>query len=400
MKIQNQILLAVVLGLVVGLLLNLFQAPAEIHGVLGWIGKLFIRMLKMVTVPLIVASLIVGVISLKTTDKLKAIGLKTLCYYLATTAIAVVIGLAVVNLIQPGVGVENFAEIEGEMPVFERKPIGDMILEFVPVNIFSALVDMQFIPIILFSLVIGLILTALKTKGKPIADLFVALNAVMLKLVDWIMLLAPIGVFALLSSIVAKLGFSIFVTLGKYVIAVLSGLTLHAVVILPLILFFFAKRSPLAYLKNMFPALSTAFSTASSAATLPVTMECAEKEGKVSKESAGFVLPLGATMNMDGTAMYEAVAAVFIAQVYGIALTFGDQMIIVLTATLSSIGAAAVPSAGLVTMAIVLKAVGLPLEGIALVVGVDRVLDMCRTTINVWGDSIGAAVVDFQMGKK
>lgn len=399
MKIQNQIFLAVVLGLGIGLLLNVFQVPPEFYSFLDWIGKLFIRLLKMITVPLIVASLIVGVTSLKTTEKLREMGLKTLVYYLITTAIAVVIGLVLVNVIQPGVGVENFAAGDEAVPAFEKKSIGEMVLEFVPVNIFSALVDMQFIPIILFSLILGILITALKGKAKPVEDVFVALNHLMLKLVDWIMLLAPIGVFALLSSIVAKLGFSIFVTLGKYVLTVFSGLVVHGMIVLPLLLVFFARKNVFTYFKAMMPALSTAFSTSSSAATLPLTMECAENEGKVSKESAGFVLPLGATMNMDGTAIYEAVAAVFIAQVYGIALTFGDQLIIVLTATLSSIGAAAVPSAGLVTMAIVLKAVGLPLEGIALVVGVDRVLDMCRTTVNVWGDSIGAAIIDKQISK-
>ena len=349
MKIQNQIFLAVLLGLVGGLLLNIYQVP-EITAILDWIGKLFIRLLKMVCIPLIIASLIVGVNHLKTGEKLRAMGFLTFVYYLATTAVAVTTGLILVNLIRPGDGVEAFAKAEEFTPAFDRKPIGEMILEFVPENIFSALANMQFIPIILFSLTLGVILTSLKGKAKPIEDLFEALNKVMLKLVDWIMKLAPIGVFALLSSIVAKLGFSIFVTLGKYVATVFTGLMVHALLTLPFILLFLARRRVFQYFKAMLPALGTAFSTSSSAATLPLTMECAEKEGKISNETAGFVLPLGATMNMDGTAIYEAVAAVFIAQVYGIALTFGDQLVIVLTATLASIGAAAIPSAGLVTM--------------------------------------------------
>lgn len=398
MKIQNQIFLAILAGLIAGLALNLLHVSPESYAILDWIGKLFIRLLKMVTVPLIVASLIVGVNHLKTGEKLREMGLKTLVFYLATTATAVIIGLILVNLIRPGIGLEGFAgEGTGAVPEFDRKPLGDMFLEFVPENIFSALVEMQFIPIILFSLVIGMILTSLKGKAKVVEDFFEAMNLVMLKLVDWIMLLAPVGVFALLASIVAKLGFSVFVSLGKYVATVFAGLLVHGFVVLPFILIFFARRSVFQYFRAMAPALGTAFSTASSAATLPLTMSRAEKEGKISNETAGFVLPLGATMNMDGTALYEAVAAVFISQVFGIALSFGDQLIIVLTATLSSIGAAAIPSAGLVTMAIVLKAVGLPLEGIALVVGVDRVLDMCRTTLNVWGDSVGAAVIDKSM---
>jgi len=400
MKIQNQILLAVGLGLVAGLLMNLFHFPESFIVLLDWIGKIFIRLLKMVTIPLIVASLIVGVNHLKTGEKLRAMGYRTVLYYLATTAIAVIMGLFLVNLIQPGVGVEALASSKEVLPSIDRQPISEMILEFVPENIFYALANMQFIPIILFSLLLGILLTSLEGKAKPIEDLFKALNIVMLKMVDWIMLIAPVGVFALLASIVAQLGFSIFATLGKYVATVFIGLVVHGAVVLPLLLLFFARRSVFQYFKAMMPALGTAFSTSSSAATLPLTMDCAQKEGKVSNDSAGFVLPLGATMNMDGTALYEAVAAVFIAQVYGIALSFGDQLIIVLTATFASIGAAAIPSAGLVTMAIVLKAVGLPLEGIALVVGVDRVLDMCRTTVNVWGDSIGAAVVDKLMKNK
>ena len=395
MKIQNQIFLAAALGLFMGLLLHFFQVPPHFYSFLDWFGKLFIRLLKMVAVPLIVASLVVGVISLKTTAELRAMGIRTLCYFLSTTFIAVVIGLSCVNLIRPGVGVEIFSQ---ESPAFERQPIGEMILEFVPDNIFAALAKMEFVPIILFSLFLGVLLISLKGKGKPIADFFVTLNEMMLLGVDWVMKLAPFGVFALLASVVAKMGFSLFVTLGKYMMTVVMGLLLHGVIVLPVLFLFLARRNIASYLRAMLPALSTAFSTSSSAATLPLTIECAQKEGKISKQTAGFVLPLGATMNMDGTALYEAVAAVFIAQVYGIALSLGDQLLIVVTATLASVGAAAIPSAGLVTMAIVLNAVGLPLEGIALIVGVDRLLDMCRTTVNVWGDSVGAAIVDRQSG--
>jgi proton glutamate symport protein len=237
------------------------------------------------------------------------------------------------------------------------------------------------------------VLTPLGDKGRPLTDLFESLNDAMMKLTDWVIRLAPIGVFALLAAVVVDTGPGIFANLGKYMATVLLGLAVHALVTLPLLLKLVGRASPKRFFSAVAPALTTAFSTASSSATLPLSIDCVETRAKVSSRVSSFVLPLGATINMDGTALYESVAAVFIAQVYGIDLSLGQQILIFLTATLAAIGAAGIPSAGLVTMAIVLNAVGLPLEGIGMILAVDRILDMCRTSVNVWGDTVGCAVV-------
>jgi solute carrier family 1 (neuronal/epithelial high affinity glutamate transporter), member 1 len=244
-----------------------------------------------------------------------------------------------------------------------------------------------------FSLLLGAVLTTLGKKADPLIGVFDSLNEAMLKMADWVIQLTPFGVFALLARVVIETGPSIFANLGKYMFTVLLGLAIHALVVLPLLLKYMGRTSPSRYFACVAPALTTAFSTASSSATLPLTMDCVESRAGLSKRVSSFVLPIGATINMDGTALYESVAAVFIAQAYGIDLSFPQQVVVFLTATLAAIGAAGIPSAGLVTMAIVLNAVGLPLEGIGMILAVDRLLDMCRTTVNVWGDTVGCAVV-------
>lgn len=266
-------------------------------------------------------------------------------------------------------------------------------MEMVPSNIFKALAEDKVLPTIFFSILLGSTLATTKDKSGPLISLFDALNEVMMKLTEWIMALAPLGVFALMATTVGKMGLSVFKPLALYMLTVLAGLGVHAFLVLPSLLRFLGLFSPWTFFKAMLSALATAFSTASSAATLPVTMECLEKNAKVPNEVVSFVVPLGATVNMDGTALYEAVAAIFIAQAYGITLTLPQQLTVSLTATLASIGAAAIPGAGLVTMVIVLKAVNLPLEGIGMILAVDRILDMCRTTVNVWGDACGSAVI-------
>jgi Na+/H+-dicarboxylate symporter len=261
------------------------------------------------------------------------------------------------------------------------------------------MVRMDILPLIIFSLLLGGAITTMGASGRPLLALFEAGNEVVMKIVHLLLLFAPVGIFGLLAGRIGKAGGWVefwpeLVMVGKYCLTVISGLFLHAVVILPLILFFFGRRNPLAYARGMAKALLTAFSTASSSGTLPVTMESTIEKNEVSERTSRFVLPLGATINMDGTALYEAVAAIFIAQVYGIHLDFAAQLTVLVTATLAAIGAAGIPEAGLVTMVIVLKAVGLPIEGISLILIVDWFLDRCRTTVNVWGDSIGAGVID------
>ena len=375
------------LGVLAGFVLHRYP---EGIGFVEPIGDMFIRLLKMIIIPLIMATMVMGVLSVGDARKLGRIGLKTFLYYLVTTLLAVVVGLVLVNIIRPGVGLELGV---GQVPDLPDQSITSIFTDIVPVNIFGAMAEGKVLPVIFFSLLLGSVLTVVRESAAGVVAFFEGFNAVMMKLTEWIMRLAPFGVFALIAVLVGRTGIEAFGPLAKYIFTVLAGLGFHALITLPLLLWLVGGYSPLRLFRHVSAALATAFSTASSAATLPITMECLEKKAGVSNQTASFVLPLGATVNMDGTALYEAVAALFIAQVYNIELDFVHQVIIVLTATLASIGAAAIPSAGLFTMAIVLKAVGLPLEGIGLILAVDRVLDMCRTAVNVWGDSCGTAVI-------
>jgi Na+/H+-dicarboxylate symporter len=275
----------------------------------------------------------------------------------------------------------------------ETPSLGSIIKDIIPENPIAAMAENKVLSVIFLSLLLGIAISRIGEKARPLKALFESFNAVMMKITDWIMLLAPVGVFALIAYTIGTMGLSVLRPLAVYMVTVILGLSIHAVITLPVLLSLFGKYSPLKFIRDMFSAVATAFSTASSAATLPITMECLRENTGVSNKVASFVLPLGATVNMDGTALYEAVAAMFIAQAYGISLNIGQQLVIMLTATLASIGAAAIPGAGLVTMVIVLKAVNLPEEGIGMILAVDRILDMMRTAVNVWGDACGTAVV-------
>jgi Na+/H+-dicarboxylate symporter len=385
LKMHNQILIAIVAGVVVGLLLG------DKAGHIKIVGDMFIRLLKMIIIPLILASMVAGIISIGNVRKLGRIGLRTFIYYTVTTVLAVLVVLVLVNLVRPGVGISIEQQVDstgGEMP-----SVVAIVEDIVPENLFAAMAQDKVLSIILFSLLLGVAISSVGEKGRGLATVFQSVNAVMMKITGWIMRLAPFGVFALMAHTVGTLGLGVMRPLAVYMVTVIIGLGIHAVITLPALLFIFGRYSPLRFIKDVFSAVATAFSTASSAATLPITMECVEENAGVSNKVASFVLPLGATVNMDGTALYEAVAAMFIAQAYGISLTLGQQLIIMLTATLASIGAAAIPGAGLVTMVIVLKAVNLPLEGIGMILAVDRLLDMLRTAVNVWGDACGTVVV-------
>jgi Na+/H+-dicarboxylate symporter len=364
-----------------------------------FLGDIFLNALKMVVIPLLFCSMIVGITKLGDIRKLGRTGLKTLLYFLATSSIAVAIGLILVNIIQPGVG---FDTLHGSVP---ENAVGGESYSFfawltnqIPSNIIGAAAETKVLPIIVFALFFGGVLTTVGAKGKPVIAFFEGLNEVIMKIVHIIMWFAPIGIFGLVAGQLAAHGglseFSgVLAALGKYSLVVILGLLIHGVVILVLILKFVGGKNPLEYFVGMSQALTTAFATASSSATLPVTMDCVEEKNDVDKRSSSFVLPLGATINMDGTALYEAVAAMFIAQAYGIDLPILSQIVVFATAVLASVGAAGIPEAGLVTMVLVLQAVGLPLEGIGLILAIDWFLDRCRTTVNVWGDSIGAAVI-------
>jgi len=372
--------------------------------VVEWMGEMFLDTLKMLVIPLIISSMIVGITGLGDIRKVGKAGTITLIYFLSTSGIAVMVGIIVVNILQPGLGVELTTNIPEKVAGKESIGITDILTSFVTPNLFESMAKMEILPIIMFSLVFGGVLTTLGEKGKLVISVFDGINIAIMKIVHLVMYFAPLGVFALVSSKLGAAGggdlfLAELLKIGKFAITVILGLMIHALITLPAILFFVAKQNPLTYFKNMSNALTTALSTASSAATLPVTIECVEEENKISRRTTLFVIPLGATVNMNGTALYESIAAIFIAQMVGIHLELSDQILIFLTATLAAIGAAGIPEAGLVTMVIVLQAVGLPLEGIGMLLSIDWFLDRIRTSVNVWGDSIGAAVVDRLEGK-
>ena len=395
---HNKLLYLMVAGIVLGIFSGWMYGSSMLA--VEWIGEMFLDALKMLVVPLIISSMIVGIAGLGDVRKVGKTGLIALLYFMLTTCIAVGIGLVMVNIIEPGVAVEMTVEqVPDRVAGKEAVSITDILKTFVSPNLVQSMAKMEILPLIMFSLVFGGVLTTLGEPGKRAIDFFDTVNTAVMKIVHLLMYFAPIGVFALIASkLGAAGGGDLFLAelakIGKYVGTVLSALLVHGFVVLPMILYITTRRNPVTYFKNVVAALTTAFSTASSSATLPVTIECAEENNRISRKSSLFVLPLAATVNMNGTALYESVAAMFIAQMMGIQLGFGEQMIIFVTATLAGIGAAGIPEAGLVTMVMVLQSVGLPLEGIGMLLSIDWFLDRCRTTINVWGDSIGAAVVD------
>lgn len=394
-KTGNLILIGMIAGAVLGAIFGYVAGDFMLH--IKFLGTLFLNALKMIVVPLVVASMIVGVASLGDIRRLGRTSVKTLGFYFMTTGLSVFVGLILVNIIRPGSGIENFgAYVPDVVLESQGKTLIDVVVGLVPPNIFQAASEGQILPLIVFSLVFGGVLTAIGDKGKPVLAFFEGINEAMMRIVILIIYFGPIGVFALIGGIVAENRGSLeqlATGMGWYFVTVLAGLLIHGIVTLPIILKFLGHQQPFRYFVNMGQALATAFTTASSTATLPITMGCVEDKNGVDSRAASFVLPLGATINMDGTALYEAVAALFIAQIYGVDLSLGSQVIIFLTATLASIGAAGIPHAGTVMMVIVLDAVGLPLEGIGLIWAIDWFLDRCRTTVNVWGDSVGASVI-------
>jgi Na+/H+-dicarboxylate symporter len=411
-----KILICMILGLLFGLLMK----NLELKGiVVDWVkpfGTVFINLLKMIAVPLIVVSLIVGLSDLKDISKLSKLGGRTVLFYLCSTIIAVSIGLFLANIIKPGSYInedsrksllENFSIDAGQKIELAAKaksngPLQPLV-DIVPDNFFAALSDNgSMLKVILFVILIGIGLILIEEeKAKPVVDFFKGLNEVIMKIIDIIMLFSPYGVFALMAALMVEIpDFSTLGALGIYGLTVLLGLMLMTFVLYPSLLLIFAKVNPIRFFKAIAPAQLLAFSTSSSAATLPVTMECVTENLGVDEEVSSFVLPLGATVNMDGTSLYQAVAAIFIAQAMLPApLDFHTQLMIVVTATLASIGSAAVPSAGMVMLVIVLGQAGIPEAGLALIFAIDRPLDMCRTVVNVTSDSTIATIVAKSVGK-
>lgn len=373
------------------------------------LGDVFIRLLMMIAIPLVFSSLLVGVVSLKDAGRMARIGGKTIAYFMTTTALAITIGLIIGNFIQPGHRMDTAArdrllsvyqtdaatKIEQEVSV----DIVDFFVNIVPKNPIAAMANGDMLPIIFFSVMLGFALLFLpREKSEKVAGFFDAVSDAMIKMVDLVMLIAPFAVFALISNVVAEFGFGILQTLFWYMATVVAGLAIQTFLVYPVFLKILARKVRLRdFWREMRPAQLVAFTTSSSAATLPVNYECCERIG-APKSITSFVLPLGATINMDGTALYQGVAALFIAQVYGMDLTLVQQLTVILTATLASIGTAPVPGVGIVMLLIVLKSVGVPEEGIALILGVDRFLDMCRTIPNITGDATGAMIVSCSEG--
>ncbi len=415
MKLHWKILLGMILGLITGYLLKVNGfSEIIIHWIKPW-GVMFLNALKMIAVPLIIVSLITGIAELKDISKLSKMGLKTITFFLISTAIAVSIGLFCVNIIKSGAFISSQAS-EKLMADFssdaQQKIISaqnqqstgplQMLVDIIPDNIFKATTDNgSMLKVIFFSLFLGIGLVLIDpAKSKPVISFFSGLNEVILKMIDIIMLFSPIGVFALLAGLMVEIpDFSMLKGLIMYAITVLIGLSTLLFIVYPTAFWTFTKYHPKRLFKALLPAQLVAFSTSSSAATLPVTLERTTEHLGVDEEVSGFVLPLGATVNMDGTALYQAVAAVFIAQVLGIELSTSQQLMIVVTATLASIGSAAVPSAGMVMLVIVLGQLGIPEAGLALIFAIDRPLDMFRTVINVSSDATAASIIAHSEGK-
>jgi proton glutamate symport protein len=396
-----QILTALISGILFGLFLT------EYVSYISWMGVIFMRALKMLIIPLIVTSIASGIANIGNSGQLGKLGLKTISYYVITSIFAILAGLLMVNLLKPGVGADmGFVEpIEGLASA--KESFGSTLTSIIPENIFVAFVNSTMLPIIFISILAGIFITKISGKHKEFC--VTALNAgfeLMMKITHLIIRFTPLGVFGIVALTVSRQAsdtaalLNIASRLGLYMIAVMSGLFIHAIIILPLILRLVGKINPYTHFKALRIPLITAFSTSSSSATLPLTLEEVEEKSGVSNRVSSLVLPLGATINMDGTALYECVAAMFIAQAYGIELTFVQQSIVVATALLASIGAAGIPMAGFVMISIILSAVGLPLEGVGLILAVDRILDMFRTAVNVWSDSCGAVVIAKSEGEK
>ena len=409
----------IIIGLVLGLAFGIFAASQGLGDFTSaWVapfGKIFLNLLKLIAVPLVLSSLITGVASLSDTKKLSRIGGKTITIYIATTAVAVTIGLVSVNILQPGDTVPEDMKLKlqetyemaasGRMEAAneaKNRSILQPLVDMVPDNVFSsASNNRNMLQVVFVAIIVGIALIQIpKNKGKPVLDFFEGINELVIKLVDNIMLFAPIGVFALIADTITSVAgdnlkniLELLSALGYYMLAVIIGLILQMIITYTTVLKIFSKMDLKTFYKGIAPAQLLAFSTSSSGATLPVTMERCEDELEVSEEVSAFVLPLGATINMDGTALYQAVAAVFIAQTLGMDLALGAQLTIVFTAVLASIGTAAVPGAGIIMLIIILEAVGVPSAGIALILGVDRILDMMRTVTNVTGDASVAVAV-------
>ena len=399
-----KVLIALALGIVAGIIVytlpqGVFRDTVLINGVFQLVGQIFLRSIMMLVVPLVFVSLVTGAASMGDVKKLGRVGVKTIGFYLGTTAVAIIIALVLGFVFKPGIGLDMSAIEAVEVTVGVKTPIVQILYEMIPRNPIQAMAEGNMLQIIVFALLTGVGLSLLGEKGKYLINLFENFNELIMKLVSIVMLFAPIGVFGLIAKTFATVGYAGLLPLAKYILVVYLGLAIHAFFVYGSLFKIFTGLSIKTFYKKFFPAMSVAFSTASSGATLPVSLDIAENQLGISKDIAAFTIPLGATINMDGTAIMQGVATLFIAQVYGIELTLGMMLTVVLTATLASIGTAGVPGAGAIMLTLVLQSIGLPLEGIALIMGVDRLVDMARTAINVTGDAVCTTIIAKQEGE-
>lgn len=401
--LSTKIFIALLVGALTGIIIHYVIPASEfkdkfiVEGVLYIIGQGFIRLMQMLVVPLVFCSLVCGSMAIGDTKTLGKVGLKTVGFYIATTALAVIIALSVAYMINPGIGLNMDAVEKSEVTATsEGTDIVDTLLNIIPKNPIGSMAEGDMLPIIVFALFVGIMLAKLGSKASTVANFFSQFNDVMMEMTMAIMSIAPIGVFCLIARTFATVGFSAFAPMLKYMGSVTLALVLQCFVVYQVLLLVFTRLNPIKFIKKFLPVMGFAFSTATSNATIPMSIDTLNKKMGVSKQISSFTIPLGATINMDGTSIMQGVAVVFIAQVYGIDLTLGNLATVVLTATLASIGTAGVPSVGLVTLAMVLNSVGLPTEGIALIMGIDRILDMLRTAVNITGDAVCTTIVAHQ----
>ena len=403
--LSTQIFIALLLGALLGVVIH-YWIPSSyikdtviVEGVLYVIGQGFIRLMQMLVVPLVFCSLICGSMAIGDTKTLGKVGVKTIGFYLVTTALAVCVALGSALLINPGLGLDMDAVQKGTVSSStEATSLVDTLLNIIPKNPLQSKANGDMLPIIVFARFVGLMLAKLGTRGSVVANFFSQFNDVMMEMTMAIMKIAPIGVFCLIARTFATVGFSAFAPMLKYMGNVTLALAIQCLIVYQILLFVFTRLNPLKFIKKFLPVMGFAFSTATSNATIPMSIDTLSKKMGVSKQISSFTIPLGATINMDGTSIMQGVAVVFIAQAYGIPLTMGNLATVVVTATLASIGTAGVPSVGLVTLAMVLNSVGLPTEGIALIMGIDRILDMIRTAVNITGDAVCTTIVCHQEG--
>lgn len=397
-----KILIALLSGALVGILLNYVVPDWKwvdsyiTNGLFYILGQGFIRLMQMLVVPLVFCSLVCGSMSIGDTKKLGAVGGKTIVFYVVTTAVAISLSLGIANIINPGTGLDMSAVMEeaaDSVTTGERTSFADTLLGMIPTNLFAALAEGNMLPIILFALLLGVILAKMKDRSETVERFFFQGNEIMMEMTELIMKAAPLGVFCLIAKTFAVTGFDALVPLLKYIGAVLLALAVHCVVVYLGLLKVFTGLSPVLFVQKFFPAMAFAFSTATSNATIPMSIDLLETKMGVSKRISSFTIPLGATVNMDGTAIMQGAAVVFAAQAYGIGLSALDYFTVISTATMASIGTAGVPGVGLITLTMVFQSVGLPADGIALIMGIDRILDMARTAVNITGDAVCTTII-------